>query len=538
MKLIRTSGTEKAFTLPEVALAVGVVAFGLVAVFSILPFGLTAQKDNREETIIRYEAQYWREFLMAGGLMLDDVERVDRVEVYEPQDLNGTRDPKRSPSFSHVFYNPYRSVPDQQNPGRTLLGHRLDHAAGVKAWYSYAGISLDKARLFWPTDVAGWLMIPVADAAFLDNGNWGNFALVKALNGSLFDRLYGAEPRTTEFHLPSREFAMGYILQVQPEALPNGARIKLTFHWPIFEEVSMALSRGEMLKDIVASSRTGGALVKSGLVIPRFQSKEFSLHTEGALVPALLESNLTLQERRFMKELRGKRIGEQLDPRFIQNRFAPYFSGRHMFGADSVPRRFFNNTVTYGIELRIGNSWMEQSGYPSAKADPSFYPDKVFLDPSFLSFPLGHSGHWLRGGASAPVQIAWVGPDQLPVFGEGDSVKGPYSLILDPRRLPYFNNSGAYEVNLLGPSVSLGAGETWDEFIGKLAKPANSRPALVRMAGGRVILAREMRLTTHRPAAPDEKALNQARRAGQPLVQSWEGVPDEVGAPRLWEVVQ
>ena len=30
----------RAFTMPEVALAVGVVAFGLVAVFSVLPFGL------------------------------------------------------------------------------------------------------------------------------------------------------------------------------------------------------------------------------------------------------------------------------------------------------------------------------------------------------------------------------------------------------------------------------------------------------------------------------------------------------------------
>ena len=48
--------SRRGFTIAEVTMAVGIVAFGLVAVFSILPFGLTAQKDNREETIIRYEA--------------------------------------------------------------------------------------------------------------------------------------------------------------------------------------------------------------------------------------------------------------------------------------------------------------------------------------------------------------------------------------------------------------------------------------------------------------------------------------------------
>ena len=102
MKTIHHNRWVMAFTLPEVTLAIGVVALGLVAVFSILPFGLTAQKDNREETIIRYEAQILREFLLAGGLMMDDLGRVDRVELHEPLDLNGSRDPKKAPKFNKV----------------------------------------------------------------------------------------------------------------------------------------------------------------------------------------------------------------------------------------------------------------------------------------------------------------------------------------------------------------------------------------------------------------------------------------------------
>ena len=41
-------------------------------------YGLTAQKDNREETIIRYEAHYWAEVLQADGVV-DDLNYPGRV---------------------------------------------------------------------------------------------------------------------------------------------------------------------------------------------------------------------------------------------------------------------------------------------------------------------------------------------------------------------------------------------------------------------------------------------------------------------------
>jgi len=126
------------FTLAEVTMAVGIVAFGLVAVLSILPFGLTAQKDNREETIIRYEAQYWFAALQSGGLLLEEMDRVERVEL---TDANAT--------------NPITL----ENPGG----------------------SLD-----WQVNVCGWL-------SARDNVVKAKFARVWAFNGSLFDRLNPGE---------------------------------------------------------------------------------------------------------------------------------------------------------------------------------------------------------------------------------------------------------------------------------------------------------------------------------------------------------
>ena len=40
---------------------------GLVAVFSVLPFGIKAQRDNRDDTVIRYEGEYWAEALLEKG---------------------------------------------------------------------------------------------------------------------------------------------------------------------------------------------------------------------------------------------------------------------------------------------------------------------------------------------------------------------------------------------------------------------------------------------------------------------------------------
>ena len=173
----------QAFTLPEVTLAIGVIALGLVGVFSILPYGLTAQKDNREETLIRYEAQYWTQVLLGEGLLLDELKRVERVESRD--DAGATCE----------FWNPFREVPDKNNPGQILLGRRLD-SNGSKEYYrsGNGSLVLETAKKYWPSDVGGWLSKPVDLNATADPHATGNFALVKSLNGTLFDRSYGAEP--------------------------------------------------------------------------------------------------------------------------------------------------------------------------------------------------------------------------------------------------------------------------------------------------------------------------------------------------------
>jgi len=55
------------FTMVEIAIALGVIAFALIAIIGILPAGLQTQRDNREETIINQDARLLIEAIKSGG---------------------------------------------------------------------------------------------------------------------------------------------------------------------------------------------------------------------------------------------------------------------------------------------------------------------------------------------------------------------------------------------------------------------------------------------------------------------------------------
>src|SRR5436190_9913798 len=71
-----------AFTMIEIAIAVAVIAFALVAIIGVLPAGLQVQKENREDTIIAQEGVYWMEAIRSGAQGLDEL-----VSYVEPDSL-------------------------------------------------------------------------------------------------------------------------------------------------------------------------------------------------------------------------------------------------------------------------------------------------------------------------------------------------------------------------------------------------------------------------------------------------------------------
>src|SRR5271163_4497524 len=57
---------ELAFTMVEIAIAVGVIGFALVAIIGILPRGMNVQKENREDTIVSQDAPYFLNAIRNG----------------------------------------------------------------------------------------------------------------------------------------------------------------------------------------------------------------------------------------------------------------------------------------------------------------------------------------------------------------------------------------------------------------------------------------------------------------------------------------
>ena len=58
---------ESAFTMAEIAIALGVIAIALIAILGVLPSGLQVQRDNREETIINQDARLLLQALKTAG---------------------------------------------------------------------------------------------------------------------------------------------------------------------------------------------------------------------------------------------------------------------------------------------------------------------------------------------------------------------------------------------------------------------------------------------------------------------------------------
>jgi len=270
------------FSIAEVMLAIGVVAFGLVAVLGVLPAGLTVQKDNREETIIRYDAQYWMTALRSGMQPTDALHQVEWVEL-QVDDGAGP-----------VVYRAHRP--------------RLGGDGAGPEWRDLP--SLFRGHLkqtSWPTDVIGWMSIPDNGTAL---GSVKKTARVRAMNGQLFDRIYGRKVLVatrqefvsegdTAFHpLPGGEFAFSYLLEthIAPDpANVNLWRITLTFKWPVLDDPTLKDSTKDATDVKTVSTKSFTTLVGSP---PRetLARQQLPLNQKLLLDVTLADEKITIEE--------------------------------------------------------------------------------------------------------------------------------------------------------------------------------------------------------------------------------------------------
>jgi type II secretory pathway pseudopilin PulG len=63
----------QAFTMIEIAISLAVIGFALVAILGVLPYGMSVQKQNREETIINQDATVFLNAIRNGARGMDDL---------------------------------------------------------------------------------------------------------------------------------------------------------------------------------------------------------------------------------------------------------------------------------------------------------------------------------------------------------------------------------------------------------------------------------------------------------------------------------
>ncbi len=91
----------------EIAIAVGVIGFALVAIIGILPQGMNVQKDNREDTIISQDAPYFLNAIRNGEMRTNNNILANYVESITVTNINGGTNvyPYTNPAFTNGTYN-------------------------------------------------------------------------------------------------------------------------------------------------------------------------------------------------------------------------------------------------------------------------------------------------------------------------------------------------------------------------------------------------------------------------------------------------
>jgi type II secretory pathway pseudopilin PulG len=212
----------RAFTMVELALSIAVVAIAMVAIIGVMPLGLNAQKDNRDDTIVNQDAQFFLETLRSGNVRVDELTNfVDFITV-----SSITKGKTNSRTYYHVLYDKYGNLSDLPNPVDKITSGSM---------------------------VVGLLSLPKREVI---NGTlYTNqvVAQMRALSGSLFEK----PSRVVNEVTPTNSFDSAFRYRLTTEVVPivsvdprssspqsalrllamrnNLYELRLTFQWPVHQ---------------------------------------------------------------------------------------------------------------------------------------------------------------------------------------------------------------------------------------------------------------------------------------------------------------
>src|ERR1043165_8604376 len=91
MKL-RAQQRQAGFTMMEIAIAIGVIAFALIAIIGVLPSGMHMQRDNRQDTIINQDGAYLLEAMRSSAQGIPDLYTFVEMKNGQPNPFTNSAD--------------------------------------------------------------------------------------------------------------------------------------------------------------------------------------------------------------------------------------------------------------------------------------------------------------------------------------------------------------------------------------------------------------------------------------------------------------
>lgn len=214
----------------EIAIAVGVIGFALVAIIGILPRGMNVQKDNREETIISQDAPYFLNAIRNGEMRTNNniltsfVESITitnifngttNINVYDNQFLGGTSNIVLTNDMAIIGYLTMPEMDTLRMPGQTNEVSAIVRAMSGSAVQQNGANSAMAFRYQLSVEVVPWNFVPP--------GYTTTYAAYNPYSGDA--------PPT-----PGQQAAMNYLGESLHE-------IRLRFAWPVLPNGTVGPNR-------------------------------------------------------------------------------------------------------------------------------------------------------------------------------------------------------------------------------------------------------------------------------------------------------
>lgn len=271
----------------EIAICLAIIGFALVAVILALPFGLNAQRDNRQETVVGQDAASLIEFIRNGALGVDDLTN----HVYAIVNLSTNSAPGPS-----GYYNPV--LTPLMHPSLASFEANFPDVPPAR-WYPI---------LTSGTNIIGLLSTPeLTDTSYhatnnLYSGGWSNHmvAYVRSLSGLVADqspqdnptivgntfayRIYvanAAVPVDTNVFspVPAADSPL-YQAYVNSQNLSQSLHeLRVTFRWPVLPTGAVANQGSSPLTfraSIAGTLGTNGLFVEPFTPLYFYQSQTFT----------------------------------------------------------------------------------------------------------------------------------------------------------------------------------------------------------------------------------------------------------------------